>query len=63
MGMGIYDERTQAARDRIDEQMETAANRMKKSKAKPAKLGRDVQAKIGQQLRAMYDDVAEPGRA
>jgi len=22
-----------------------------------AKLGRDVQAKIGQQLRAMYDDV------
>lgn len=26
-----------------------------------AKLGRDVQAKIGQQLRAMYDDVLKQG--
>jgi hypothetical protein len=26
-----------------------------------AKLGRDVQAKIGQQLRAMYDDVVSQG--
>jgi hypothetical protein len=26
-----------------------------------ARLGRDVQAKIGQQLRAMYDDVLNQG--
>lgn len=26
-----------------------------------AKLGRDVQAKIGQQLRAIYDDVVSQG--
>ena len=26
-----------------------------------ARLGRDVQAKIGQQLRAMYDDVVNQG--
>jgi len=26
-----------------------------------AKLGRDIQAKIGQQLRAMYDDVVNQG--
>ena len=28
---------------------------------KDAKLGRDVQAKIGQQLRALYDDVVNQG--
>ena len=28
---------------------------------KPAKLGRDVQAKIGQQLRDLYGDVVEQG--
>jgi hypothetical protein len=27
----------------------------------PARLGRDIQAKIGQQLRAMYDDVLNQG--
>ena len=27
----------------------------------PAKLGRDVQSKIGQQLRAMYDEVLNQG--
>jgi hypothetical protein len=26
-----------------------------------AKLGRDIQAKIGQQLRALYDDVVNQG--
>jgi hypothetical protein len=26
-----------------------------------ARLGRDVQAKIGQQLRALYDDVVQQG--
>jgi hypothetical protein len=28
---------------------------------KPGKLGRDVQARLGQQLRAMYDDVVNQG--
>ena len=32
--------------------MEAAATRNKKSNSKPAKLGRDVQARLGQQLRA-----------
>jgi len=41
--------------------METAATRSKKPNAKPAKLGRDVQARLGQQLRAMYDDVVNQG--
>ena len=42
-------------------QMETAATRNKKANLKPAKLGRDVQARLGQQLRAMYDDVVNQG--
>jgi len=42
--------------------METAAtNRSKKGSAKPAKLSREVQARLGQQLRAMYDDVVNQG--
>jgi hypothetical protein len=41
--------------------METAAARNKKSDSKPAKLGREVQARLGQQLRAMYDDVVNQG--
>lgn len=40
--------------------MEVAATR-KKANAKPAKLGRDVQARLGQQLRAMYDEVVSQG--
>jgi hypothetical protein len=40
--------------------MEAAATR-KKTNAKPAKLGRDVQARLGQQLRSMYDDVVNQG--
>ncbi len=42
-------------------QMEAAAARSKKHNAKPAKLGRDVQARLGQQLRSMYDDVVNQG--
>ena len=38
-----------------------AANRKRTGGAKPAKLGRDVQARLGQQLRAMYDDVLSQG--
>lgn len=40
--------------------MEVAAIR-KKVNSKPAKLGRDVQARLGQQLRAMYDEVVSQG--
>lgn len=43
-------------------QMETAAtNRSKKGTPKPAKLSREVQARLGQQLRAMYDEVLSEG--
>lgn len=41
--------------------METAASRSKKTDSKPAKLGREVQARLGQQLRAMYDEVVNQG--
>jgi hypothetical protein len=41
--------------------METAETRNRKANAKPAKLSRDVQARLGQQLRSMYDDVVNQG--
>lgn len=42
--------------------METAATtRNKKTSDKPAKLSREVQARLGQQLRALYDDVVNQG--
>ncbi|HXX08975.1 MAG TPA: NepR family anti-sigma factor [Pseudolabrys sp.] len=41
--------------------MEAAATGSKKVNSKPAKLGRDVQARLGQQLRAMYDEVVNQG--
>ena len=41
--------------------METVAARNGQTNAKPAKLGREVQARLGQQLRAMYDDVVNQG--
>lgn len=41
--------------------MDSAATHNKKTDAKPAKLGREVQARLGQQLRAMYDDVVNQG--
>ena len=41
--------------------MEITATKTKKPAHKPAKLGRDVQARLGQQLRAMYDDVVNQG--
>ena len=40
--------------------MESAATR-NKNNVKPAKLTRDVQARLGQQLRAMFDDVVNQG--
>jgi hypothetical protein len=43
-------------------QMETATtNRSKKGTAKPGKLSREVQARLGQQLRAMYEEVVSQG--
>jgi Anti-sigma factor NepR len=41
--------------------METADIRNRKNNTKPAKLSREVQARLGQQLRAMYDDVVNQG--
>ncbi len=41
--------------------METADIRNRKTNSKPAKLSREVQARLGQQLRAMYDDVVNQG--
>jgi hypothetical protein len=41
--------------------MEAPGARAKKTETKPAKLGREVQARLGQQLRAMYDDVLNQG--
>jgi len=41
--------------------METAETRNRKSDFKPAKLSREVQARLGQQLRSMYDDVVNQG--
>jgi hypothetical protein len=43
------------------EQEQTMEPRLsaKRSKSQPA-LGRDIQAKIGQQLRAYYDSLVEP---
>jgi hypothetical protein len=41
--------------------METAETRSRKATMKPAKLSREVQARLGQQLRSMYDDVVNQG--
>jgi Anti-sigma factor NepR len=44
-----------------DKAMETATTHSKRPNSKAAKLSRDVQARLGQQLRAMYDDVVSQG--
>ena len=41
--------------------MDAAETRNRKSNSKPAKLSREVQARLGQQLRSMYDDVVNQG--
>lgn len=41
--------------------MNTSVSGNNKTDSKPAKLGREVQARLGQQLRAMYDDVVNQG--
>lgn len=40
--------------------MDTNTNKNPPPRRKDASLGRDVQAKIGQQLRAYYDGLIEP---
>jgi hypothetical protein len=42
-----------------DESMDTRPTALKKGKGQAA-LGRDIQAKIGQQLRSYYDTLIEP---
>jgi hypothetical protein len=56
MGLEMDDERKSVGQQTP---MEAAAR--KKTTAKPAKLGREVQARLGQQLRAMYDEVVSQG--
>ena len=51
---------TNNERRRQARQARTNANRTQPAKAR-GRLGRDVQSKIGQQLRAMYDDVVSEG--
>lgn len=41
--------------------MDAAETPNRKSTSKPAKLSREVQARLGQQLRSMYDDVVNQG--
>ena len=41
--------------------MDAAETGNRKSTSKPAKLSREVQARLGQQLRSMYDDVVNQG--
>lgn len=61
-GLGSWG-RTMNERKPVGQQnpMEAAATRRKRLQAKPAKLGRDVQARLGHQLRAMYDEVVNQG--
>ena len=41
--------------------MDTVETPTRKTGAKAAKLSREVQARLGQQLRSMYDDVVNQG--
>lgn len=52
-GQKMKDPKSQGAQPPMD------AETMQKRTS--AKLGRDIQAKIGQQLRALYDDVVNQG--
>lgn len=42
-------------------QQKTAEKAETRMKSSPARLGREIQNKIGQQLRSMYDDVVKEG--
>ena len=57
--MGLNDERAQTRGT-----TKTNGNRghpQPQTDAKPAKLSREVQARLGQQFRSMYDDVVNQG--
>lgn len=41
--------------------MDTADSSHRKPSLKPIKLTREIQARLGQQLRSMYDDVVNQG--
>jgi hypothetical protein len=41
--------------------MDNVATRTRKPGTRPARLSRDVQARLGQQLRAIYDEVVNQG--
>jgi len=43
------------------QQMDSAATRSKRPTTKPPKLTREVLTRLGQQLRAMHDDVVNQG--
>lgn len=57
-GSGTMNERKPVGQQKP---MDTAATREKRDHAKPAKLGREVQARLGHQLRALYDEVVSQG--
>jgi len=44
-----------------DMSMDNASTQTKKPSAKTAKLSREVQTRLGQQLRAVYDEVVNQG--
>ena len=44
-----------------DKPMEPASTQAKKPNSKTAKLSREVQSRLGQQLRAAYDEVVSQG--
>ena len=44
-----------------DKPMETTSTHAKKPGAQSAKLNREVQSRLGQQLRAVYDEVVSEG--
>lgn len=41
--------------------MDMSASRSRKPGAKPGKLSKDVQTRLGQQLRATYDEIVNQG--
>jgi len=45
----------------LQKPMETAETRNRRNGDKPVKLSREVQARLGQQLRSMYDEVVNQG--
>jgi hypothetical protein len=55
-----FEEMTEQKTPEKLQQMDTTSTKPAAPRRKSASLGRDVQAKIGQQLRAYYDGLIEP---